>query len=258
MVSLLSVNGNLQSLYNQAGVEIYTESTYYVLQVDNKKNHLYENFGHFQQAAELLGKTNRGGNIGEVVSSIVDIAKGCSDMAAIRQIEELALDMDDKDSQKKVKALYKGMSPDAQKVKILPLTERIWLCFASPNSCFAGLQRCSGCYMQKHLKQKQYRGNPYVRFDEGTEVERPPSSYSTFTASFRLSRKACISLMQMLLHIVHTAKALSQIAPLVVTQTVLHILASMNILIPDAFFPARSAFSSRWNEMKTRRRGNEL
>jgi hypothetical protein len=92
----------------------YTESTYYVLQVNNEKNSLYENFDHFQHAAELLGKVNRGGNMRGVVNSVVDIAKGCNDMAAIRQIEELALDMDDKDSQKKVKALYKGMSPEMQ------------------------------------------------------------------------------------------------------------------------------------------------
>lgn len=105
--------GPNNQLVTEDGSE-YTESTYYVLQVDNEKNRLYENFDHFQHAAELLGKTNRGGNMVEVVNSIVDIAKGYSDMDAIRQIEELALDMDDKDSQKKVKALYKGMSPDIQ------------------------------------------------------------------------------------------------------------------------------------------------
>lgn len=107
----LKPNNRLENISN--GKE-YKESTYYVLQVNNEKNRLYENFDHFQHAAELLGKTNRSINPKEVVDSIVDITKGYSDMVAIRQIEELALDMDDQDSQKKVKALYKGMSSDMQ------------------------------------------------------------------------------------------------------------------------------------------------
>jgi len=93
----------------------YTESTYYVLQINNEENNLYENFEYFQYAAELLAKTNRD-NPREVVDSLVNVAKGYGDIAAMRQIDKLALDMDAPYSRKKVKAFYKSMTPDAQRL----------------------------------------------------------------------------------------------------------------------------------------------
>lgn len=102
-------------LVDASNGEEYTESAYYVLQVSNEKNSLYENFDYFQYAAELLAKTNRD-NPREVVDSIVSLTKGYSDIAAMRQIEELALDIDSPDSRKKVKGLYKSMTPDAQRL----------------------------------------------------------------------------------------------------------------------------------------------
>ena len=100
----------------------YTDSSYYVLQVNNEENKLYENFDHFQRAAELLKKTNSGGNLREVVDTIVSVSQGYNDMDATRKIVALIPKMDTKDDKKreevedKIKAHYNNMSPDMQEL----------------------------------------------------------------------------------------------------------------------------------------------
>jgi len=91
----------------------YQESTYYVLQINSETNRLYENFDHFQRAAELLEMTNRGGNPLEFVEATADILKAYNDVDSMRQINALALD-DTEEAQQRIKALHKLMSPDMQ------------------------------------------------------------------------------------------------------------------------------------------------
>ncbi len=107
----------------------YTASSYYVLQINNEENKLYEKFDHFQRAAELLKKTNRGGDLGEVIDTIVNVSQGYSDMDATRKIEALIPKMDTKDDEKrkevkeKIKAHYNSMSQDMQKLYKLRMDE---------------------------------------------------------------------------------------------------------------------------------------
>jgi hypothetical protein len=94
----------------------YVESSYFVLQLNNEMNRLYENFDHFQSAADLLQKTNRGGDPKEFADRIVSVFQGYNDIDAVRKIEDLAFELEDEDSRKKLKALYKSMSPDMKRV----------------------------------------------------------------------------------------------------------------------------------------------
>ena len=94
----------------------YTESSYYVLQINNEKNSLYEKFDYFQNAAALLQKTNRGGDPREFVDGVVTLLQGSNDMYAVKQIEELAFDVNDEEGRKKVKALYKLMTSDMKRL----------------------------------------------------------------------------------------------------------------------------------------------
>ncbi len=94
----------------------YVDSSYFVLQIHNEMNRLYENFDHFQSAADLLQKTNRGGDPTEFADSIVSVFQGYSDIDAVRKIEDLAFELDNEGSRKKLKALYKYMSPDMKRI----------------------------------------------------------------------------------------------------------------------------------------------
>ncbi len=94
----------------------YTNSIYLVLQVNQEKNALYNDFDYFQGAAELLARTNRGGDAREFVDTFVSMAQAFTDVDAIRQIEELALDVDEDDVRSRLAALAKHMSPDMKKL----------------------------------------------------------------------------------------------------------------------------------------------
>lgn len=110
----------------------YRASTYFVLQLNCEPNRLYENFDYFQSAAELLAQTNRGGDPREFVDTIVSMAKAFNDVDAVRQIEDLALDISDPEAkteaQEKIRALAKHITPDIRRLyqdrlkEILPST----------------------------------------------------------------------------------------------------------------------------------------
>lgn len=73
-----------------------------------------ENFDHYAGAADLLSQTNRGGDPTEIISTVVELFKGYNDIAAMREIEDLSLDLDDEEVKKKIKALYKSMSNETR------------------------------------------------------------------------------------------------------------------------------------------------
>lgn len=110
----------------------YKKSTYFVLQLNCEPNRLYENFDYFQSTAELLAQTNRGGDPREFVDTIISMAKAFNDVDAVRQIEDLALDISDPEAkteaQEKIRALAKHITPDIRMLyqdrlkEILPST----------------------------------------------------------------------------------------------------------------------------------------
>ena len=119
-------------LVSAASKTDYTDSTYFVLQLNCEKNSLYENFDYFQSTAELLAQTNRGGDPREFVDTVVSMAKAFNDIDAVRQIEDLALDISDPgaktEAQEKIRALAKHITPDIRRLyqdrlmEILPST----------------------------------------------------------------------------------------------------------------------------------------
>lgn len=94
----------------------YTDSPYFVVQVDAKANKKLESFDYYLGAAGLLRETNRGGNAAEIVSTVVDMFKGYRDIRTIKEIEDLSFDAGDKHTQKMIKALYKSMSNETRKI----------------------------------------------------------------------------------------------------------------------------------------------
>ena len=103
---LVSVEGN----------EKYRGSTYFVLQINSERSNLYDNFDYFQHAAQLLDKTNRGGDPREFVNLAVSMFQAHTDIDAFRKIEDLAFEMQDEKSREKAKALFKHISPESRKL----------------------------------------------------------------------------------------------------------------------------------------------
>ena len=94
----------------------YTDSSYFVIQVDSRQERDLEDFDHFVGAADLLAETNRGGTVADIVGEIVDLTRKAADIDAIRDMERLAREDDNADAQKHVKALYKSLSPELQAI----------------------------------------------------------------------------------------------------------------------------------------------
>ncbi|MCP3901348.1 MAG: hypothetical protein GY707_16715, partial [Desulfobacteraceae bacterium] len=92
----------------------YTDSPYFVIQIDSKSNKKFENFDYYAGAADLLSQTNRQGNPAEIVSTMADLFIGYNDISTIRQIEDLSLDIDDDEAKNRIKALYKSMSNESR------------------------------------------------------------------------------------------------------------------------------------------------
>ncbi|MCC7392404.1 hypothetical protein IT571_08630 [Candidatus Sumerlaeota bacterium] len=99
----------------QTGGE-YADQSYFVLQVKAEENPLYEKFDYFQNVAELLEKTNRGGNPAEFIEYGIDLMKGYSDFRLIEQMEALALVSREPASRQRVAATFKLLSPLMQKI----------------------------------------------------------------------------------------------------------------------------------------------
>ncbi len=94
----------------------YTETSYFVLQIDSKKNPKFDSFEHFMGAAELLKQTNRGGDPTELVNTMVDLFQGYNDISAIREIENLSIDVGDEKVNERIKALHRSMTNSARAV----------------------------------------------------------------------------------------------------------------------------------------------
>lgn len=78
----------------------YTDTSYFVIQVDAKPNKKLESFDYFLGAADLLKLTNRGGDSTELVHTVVDIFKGYNDSQAVCEIEELSFEADNEEVKK--------------------------------------------------------------------------------------------------------------------------------------------------------------
>jgi hypothetical protein len=94
----------------------YTDTPYFVLQIDAKANRKLAAFDYYLGAAGLLRETNRGDNAADIVATVVDMYKGYCDIRAIKEIEDLSFDAHDKDTKKMIKAIYKSMSKETRKI----------------------------------------------------------------------------------------------------------------------------------------------
>lgn len=95
----------------------YKDSSYYVLQIDSTQED-YEDFEHYQNAAELLGKTNRQSklvNPQAVVSKLVEAFSAYNDRKYSKRIRALSRD-NTPESQETIRALYKLLSSDMQQL----------------------------------------------------------------------------------------------------------------------------------------------
>jgi len=91
----------------------YTDTSYFVLQVDAKQNECLESFDYFLGAAELFQKTNRSGNPIELVNSVTSLCQSYNDVKAISKIN--SLNPNDEKDKEIIDALYKSMSPEVQR-----------------------------------------------------------------------------------------------------------------------------------------------
>ncbi len=92
----------------------YDGASYFVLQVDARRNRALEDFGHFLGAADLLAKTNRGGAASDVLSEVVGVARKAADIDALLDIERLAIDAGDARVQQEIRAIFKSLSSEIQ------------------------------------------------------------------------------------------------------------------------------------------------
>ena len=92
----------------------YTGASYFVLQVDARRNRALEDFDHFVGAADLLAKTNRRGAAADVLNEVVDVARKAADVDGLLDIEKLALDAADARARQEIRAIYKSLSPEIQ------------------------------------------------------------------------------------------------------------------------------------------------
>jgi hypothetical protein len=103
-------------LVAKANGQEYGSGTYFVLQVDSRENKRYDNFHHFQDAAELLAMTNRGGNPREYIDAVLGVFEASGEIHSIRRIERLASDAKNYEAREMARALLKHLSPDVRKV----------------------------------------------------------------------------------------------------------------------------------------------
>ena len=92
----------------------FDAASYFVLQVDARRNRALEDFDHFVGAADLLAKTNRGGAAADILNEVLDVARKAADVDGLLDIEKLALDAGDARVQQEIRAIYKSLSPEIQ------------------------------------------------------------------------------------------------------------------------------------------------
>lgn len=106
----LSVDNTLQ---DKEGND-YKDSSYFIVQVNSEKRDEYEDFEYYQNAAELLAMVNRNSDMSDFISTAVTGFESYADLATIKEMEELQDDLDDAETLKKFKALYKSMSSEVK------------------------------------------------------------------------------------------------------------------------------------------------
>lgn len=95
----------------------FTDSSYFVIQVNSESIQAYEEFEYFQNAAELLALTNRSHpqqNLRDFVETAVDGFRTFADLETIAELKELADELDDEESLARFKALFKGLSREVK------------------------------------------------------------------------------------------------------------------------------------------------
>ncbi len=92
----------------------FDAASYFVLQVDARRNRALEDFDHFVGAADLLAKTNRGGAAADILNEVLDVARKAADVDGLLDMEKLALDAGDARVQQEIRAIYKSLSPEIQ------------------------------------------------------------------------------------------------------------------------------------------------
>ena len=96
--------------------EEYRDNSYFVFQIDSKKNKKLNDFDYYLCAADLLGKTNRREGAADTIKVVVDIFKSYNDIEAIKEIDDLETDADDEETKKLIKAYHNSMSEDVRKL----------------------------------------------------------------------------------------------------------------------------------------------
>ncbi len=92
----------------------YTETPYFVLQVNSENHSSYENFEYFQNAAELLALTNQSEGLKDFIETAAEGFKTYADIATISDMEDMQDDLDDQETLERFKAMFKGLSPDVK------------------------------------------------------------------------------------------------------------------------------------------------
>jgi hypothetical protein len=93
---------------------IYTQTPYFVLQVNSERQPTYGAFEHFQNAAELLSLTNRPQGLKEFIETAAEGFKTYADIAAVSEMESMQDDLDDPHTLERFKAMFKGLSGDVK------------------------------------------------------------------------------------------------------------------------------------------------
>ena len=88
-------------LVDKQGVE-YTKSSYFVCQVNGKKQEKFENFEYAKGSADLLTKLNRKDKTGisELLGDLTELIKNNEDLKAIKELQKLKGKTDDKSKEK--------------------------------------------------------------------------------------------------------------------------------------------------------------
>jgi hypothetical protein len=105
---------NSENILVNSDGESYSDSSYFVVQVNSESRPEYEDFEYHQNAAELLAMTNRNADIGEFINTAVQGFRTYSDISTIEELESMQYQLDTPKAKEIFKALFKTMSTDVQ------------------------------------------------------------------------------------------------------------------------------------------------
>lgn len=95
----------------------YTARDYFVIQIDAKEHELYNEFDHYKGAAEIIARTNRSSGLASDIMKVTsDVYGAAQDVYAIRRIEAMSVNSTDPAVAEKIKAEWRSMSPDMQRM----------------------------------------------------------------------------------------------------------------------------------------------